>query len=116
MRHKAQVQSKSRRGKLFSDMSWAPSAAVNKMAHGVRLFTAPEVLRTINPVDGGQNTMPPYVLTKHHSVSAVAPLDQAISTPCPTPYTHALDMDMQLVEGTAPAHRDSTQGRPFTTP
>ena len=56
-------------------MSQALFAAVNKMAHGVQPFTAPKKknLRTISLVDGEQHTMPPYVQTKHHNVSAVAP-------------------------------------------
>ena len=44
VQHKAEVQSKSQRGKLFSDMSQAPFAAVNKV-RGVQAFSAPSVLR-----------------------------------------------------------------------
>ena len=42
------------REKLFSDMSQAPFAAVNKMAHGAQLFSAPKV-----PLGGWGGTPPP---------------------------------------------------------
>ena len=43
VRHKAEVKSKSQRGKLFSDMSWAPFAAVERQREEVRSgSTAPK--------------------------------------------------------------------------
>ena len=49
VRHKPGAQSKSRREKLFSDVSQAPSAVSNKMANDSRLFTTPKVICPTNP-------------------------------------------------------------------
>ena len=63
VQNKAGVQSKRRRKKLFSDMSSAPFAVVNKMARSPQVFTTPKVLQSVNLVDGRWQKVPLTVQT-----------------------------------------------------
>ena len=72
--HKAEVQSKSRRKKLFSDMSWAPFAAANKMAWSPQVLTTPKVLQSVNLVDGRRQKLPRNVETLLQTSNSSSPL------------------------------------------
>ena len=49
VRHKAEVQSKSQREKLFSDMSWAPFAAVGKQVQSMQSESTASKSYELNP-------------------------------------------------------------------
>ena len=49
VRHKAEVQSKSQREKLFSDMSQAPFAAVGKQVQSMRSESTASKSYELNP-------------------------------------------------------------------
>ena len=72
VRHKAEVQSKSQRGKLFSDMSLAPLAAVERQRRDSMQVHCTEVLRT-NP------------WLNHASSGTEDPLPQSPPPPCDIP-------------------------------
>ena len=64
VRHKAEVQSKSRREKRFTDVSWAPFAAANETADDAQVPTTPQVPRAIKPADGQQRTTTRCITTQ----------------------------------------------------
>ena len=86
VQNKAEVQSKSRRKKLFSDMSWAPFAVVNKMAWSPQVFTTPKVLQSVNLADGRWQKVPLNVRTMlqtSNSSSPPRPVDVVPNAPPP---------------------------------
>ena len=68
VRHKAEVQSKRQREKLFSDMPKAPFAVANKMAEEPQTSTTPQVLCTTKMADAKQQKKPPGIFTRLHIV------------------------------------------------
>ena len=65
VRHKAEVQSKSQREKLFSDMSWAPFAAVGKQVQSMQYESTASKSYELNPGRmtyhrAQRNPPPPY--------------------------------------------------------
>ena len=81
VRHKAEVQSKSQRGKLFSDISQAPFAVANKVAASAQKSATPQVLQTVDPADDGQQRKVRTKLQMSISRSPLPPVDAPVDAP-----------------------------------